>query len=245
MTASPIAGLQSVSVVVLSAYGGVVLGLMPLLLSALALPDQLETVADSMAGGLPRMSGRVLASLISIMSFEAALTSLWIYFVPVSLEAGHDAEQVATAVGICIGAQILGGLAAIAIGRRLGYGVLLGGATVIALGSVLLIERGADLAIYTIAVATFGFSWRLAVPYHVELMIAADPSRRFAIFTASAQGLGVAAGPFIASLAVTEHSVTRVVDVSSVLFLLSLTLFAIVCWRARGLVSRPVSASSL
>jgi hypothetical protein len=227
-----------------SVFGCLIVFNLLMVLPALALPGQLrEGKGLSDTTSLPRAHWYVVASLGAIVTFEAALTSLWIYFVPVSIEVGHAADRVATAVSVCIACQILGGLTAIVLGRRASYGVVLGATTVIALLGVAIIGRGANAVTYFIAVAAFGFSWRLAVPYHVELLIAAEPSRRFAMFTASAQGLGVAAGPFIASLVVTEDSAYRAIDASGALFLLSLLLLAAVRWRVQSLVSRQTHAS--
>jgi MFS family permease len=173
-------------------------------------------------------------------AYEAALTSLWVYFVALSDEIGYPKTIVTLAVDICIAFQILGGLSAALVGRRITYRPVLSICPLLALACIIALSADIGPVPFLVVAAAFGLVWRFAVAYQVEFIIAADPSRRAAMFTMSAQSTGIAIGPFLSSFVVSENSVQHSLAVSGCLFLLSLMLLAIVQkFIARNLPARP------
>jgi hypothetical protein len=211
---------------------GCLLGLNVLMIvAALLVPDSFVPIPKSTKkSGLP--SGRALASLVSALTFEAAFTSLWAYFLPLSTQLGYPKSVANLAISFCIGFQIVGGLCAAVIGNRLSYRTMLSAAFALALLNVASLSAGVGSVPYLISAAAFGLMWRIAIPYQLVFVIATDPSRRSAMLTQTAQAFGIAIGPFISSLFVSQHSVRATLAVSGCLFTVSLALFISVQIRA-------------
>ena len=57
-----------------------------------------------------------------------------------------------------------------------------------------------DTFLFVAAVTTLSFIWTFATPFNVPFLIAADPSRRTAMYSSAVQLVGCAVGPFFSSL---------------------------------------------
>jgi hypothetical protein len=73
---------------------------------------------------------------------------------------------------------------------------------------------------FIVATTAFAFLWMLGPPFHMPYLIDIDPSRRSALHMTTAQLLGVAAGPAIASVAVSDTNVTGALIVAAGLYAL-------------------------
>ena len=83
------------------------------------------------------------------------------------------------------------------------------------------------------AILAFSFCSVVAVPFELPFLIIADPSRRSAIFVGTAQLIGVAAGPLIASAVVsnTDYNPARLASIAC--FAIFLAIAAVIHTRAR------------
>lgn len=180
----------------------------------------LPNVSRSGRGMMPRAAG----SLIAVGTTLAGIVSLWVYIPSLLVEIGQSHSIANLALEASLSFQLIGSLTATAVGRKLSYITVLTAATI----GGCLIASAMSLAMpssfYIAAVAILGFVWMVSVAYQVPFVIAADPSRHSAMFVNSAQLFGGAAGPFLASLAVSGDHVRGVLVASASLFGLSFLL---------------------
>lgn len=155
--------------------------------------------------GLPGARGWV--ALAATFAFQAFILAAWIYVEPLSRQSGHPPGTAGLAISLSLGAQVAGGtLATIAAGRIAWLWALIGSL----FGMIVLLGVLATLpgtAVFLAASAGFGFLWIFAAPYLTPMAIEADPTRRAAILGPGASLLGCGAGPFLASLVVTDSDV--------------------------------------
>jgi predicted MFS family arabinose efflux permease len=153
---------------------------------------------------LPTVLG--LAGLVSILCFLAGILALWVYFVPLAGELGHEPKAAGLIVSSAIAVQIIGGLAAIwAAGRWSGASITIGSAlgAAVAIGGLLLL--GANIVALVLATGLISFFWMFAPPSHLPFLLRLDPGGQSAAFISVAQLGGLSVGPLIASFAVSGN----------------------------------------
>jgi len=158
--------------------------------------------------GLPPAAG--MAALVSALIYLAFVVGLWVYLEPLAVRGGVDAGAIALAVPIGLGAQVGGALlATLIIGRVNALWVVLATAAV-NLVLLAIFGDGPAAPIFLAATGMFGFLWMFIMPFQLELVIMADPSRRAATLIGGAQLIGSSLGPLLASLLVGENHVGNI-----------------------------------
>jgi predicted MFS family arabinose efflux permease len=157
---------------------------------------------------LPPPAG--MAALVSVLIYLAFVVGVWVYLEPLATRAGVAADAIALAVPIGLAAQVAGALlATLIVGRVSALWVVLG---VAAMNLVLLavFGDGPTAALFLAATGLFGFLWMFVMPFQLELVITADPTRRAATLIGGAQLIGSSLGPLFASLLVGDGHVGNV-----------------------------------
>ena len=159
------------------------------------------------AGSPPRRGLIALAGVVLYLGFVVAV---WVYVEPLGLRLGIAPATIAIVAPLSLAMQVLGaGLATIVAGRLPALPVI----TVVAAINLILLgvmATAASPVVFVAATAVFGLLWLFAMPFHIPLVVAADPSRRAAALIGGAQLIGASLGPFVASLLVSEQDVTPV-----------------------------------
>lgn len=184
------------------------------------------------ATALPPRAG--MAALISVLIYLAFVVGLWVYLEPLAIRGGVDSGAVALAVPIGLGAQVAGALlATLIVGRVKALWVVLATA---ALNLVLLAIFGAGpaAALFLAATGMFGFLWMFIMPFQLELVIIADPTRRAATLIGGAQLIGSSLGPLLASLLVGEKQVGNVLWMGAACILASTLIVVGLQFRRRA-----------
>jgi len=153
---------------------------------------------------LPR---RGWVALVAILLLVASASAVSIYLVPIAHRAGLALGVAATANASSLGAQVAGGLVAVALAGRAQYFpvLVLGAIVTIAVYGIYAFHDPAWLFIG--ATTLLGFVGVLANAFFVRMTIDADPSRRTALQQGAAQFFGGALGPLLAALVVGEANV--------------------------------------
>lgn len=159
---------------------------------------------------VPLAAGRVvlptapgLAGLAAILCFLAGILALWVYFVPIAAELGHDSTTAGLIVSSAIAVQIIGGLCAIwAAGRWPGAHVTIVSALGAATSIAALLYLGTHVAMLVLATCLISFFWMFAPPSHLPFLLRLDPAGRSAAFISVAQLGGLSVGPLLASIAI-------------------------------------------
>ncbi|MEP7004921.1 MAG: hypothetical protein ABI810_02990 [Sphingomonas bacterium] len=181
---------------------------------------------------LPPRAG--MAALVSVLIYLAFVVGLWVYLEPLAIRGGIDSGAVALAVPIGLGAQVAGALlATLIVGRVKAFWVVL---TVAAMNLVLLalFGNGPAAPLFLAATAMFGFLWMFIMPFQLELVIIADPTRRAATLIGGAQLIGSSLGPLLASLVVDEKQLGNVLWMGAACILASTLIVVGLQFRRRA-----------
>lgn len=178
------------------------LALLPLACAPL-LPPRLQPLRASAAGKFAWSAAAVLALAAAFMQM-AAIGALWAYLEPLGLAAGLDARGVQSLVSACLLTQVAGGVAAVALVRRVALAGALGGglAALLAVCCALYLLPAGHPGAFALLCAVFGFLWLFLMPFHIALAFRADPGGSLAMLVPAAQLLGSAFGPLVASIAI-------------------------------------------
>lgn len=181
------------------------------------LPKRLNPLPRDPAqvSGLPPLRGWVV--LAASLLIQSCIVGAWVYFEPLGRQAGMTPQQVAFAVPASLGAQVVGGFAAIFLARRLPWFVSLIVSS-IALSAVLFIlSTPPGATVFFVLETLFGAVWIFITPFLTPLSIENDPTRRTALLVPSAVLVGSGLGPLAASTLADDASAGRVLQLCALL----------------------------
>lgn len=190
----------------------------------LAVPRSYTQLAgdDGAVAGWP--DGRGWWALAAGLAMLAFILAAWMYFEPLARQAGLDERLSGTAIAVSLGAQVLGGSAAMLMAGRLSWFATLVLSIVALIAVIALLATLPGPPVFLACAALFGFLWLFSTPFLAALAIDVDPSRRAAAFGSGAQLLGCSAGPLLASLVVTDSDVRGSLALGVALALLCLAI---------------------
>lgn len=197
---------------------------------------QPATLAPLMSSSRARFqwTGRTFVPLLVVFLQLGALGSFWAYIEPLGKTAGLDARSAQTLIAGVLAMQVLGGVTASLLVRRLDAGsVLLAVSTalVIVMASLYHLPVGHRLE-FGMGCLVFGFFWLFALPFQVALAFGRDGSGRLASLVPAAQLLGSASGPLTGSFFVHGNDATVIPLVSATFAVLAALLLGTM-WRRR------------
>jgi MFS transporter, DHA1 family, inner membrane transport protein len=157
----------------------------------------------------------------------AAVLGLWVYIKPLGQQFGLDEATIGWTVSIALGSQIVAGLAATALAERINARKLLITAGLIGALATVLLGTTQSAPVFMLATTVLAFFWLFVPPFHMPYLLEIDRGRRAAIHMATAQLLGVAAGPALASLFVTQADVRGALLLAGALYVISAIIVAV------------------
>ena len=209
-------------------------------LASLLLPTAYASLGDSAVSGsrMPPSSG-VLALLMQFI-YTAGLLAVWVYVGTMSLQNGNSAADTAFAFSLAFAMQIVGGGAASALANRLSAlpVIVVSGSISIALAAT--IAGGASGNSYIACIALFGGLWMFAAPYLLPFTIGVDPTLKSALLGTSAQLIGCAAGPALASMTISDTNVSGALWIGVALFATAIVLALFANVAGKGLQKATV-----
>jgi hypothetical protein len=197
---------------VLAAFYGV-MGLL-----AAFVPSRFDPLGHGDGSVMPDMKGWI--GLFAVFTQLAAILALWVYLKPYGKQIGLSDDVTGLAVSVAMGSQIIAGLLATVMAGRVRAAPLIVFVAVGSVGAVAALAFAQEAVPFIVATTAFAFLWMLGPPFHMPYLIDIDPSRRSALHMTTAQLLGVAAGPAIASVAVSDTNVTSALIVAAGLYAL-------------------------
>lgn len=178
--------------------------------------------AESGPQGLP--GGRGWLALATAFCFQAFILAAWIYVEPLSRQARHPEGTAGLAISLSLGAQVLGGAAATILAGRISWFWALVVSITVAVALLGVFATLPSAPVFLGASAAFGFVWLFAAPFLTPLAIEADPTRRAAVLGSGASLLGCSAGPFLASLVVSDTDVRGALALGVALAVIALAI---------------------
>lgn len=194
--------------------GGFAVLILPLLL---LIPDELPDVVHDHAK-VPSLHVSSLAGLASGFLMMAGIVGLWVYIEPIAAAAHIPGRVVSFAIAGSLAAQVVGALVVVAMDRwfKPVAGLLCVAAAFIGVTIVLALVRSE--AAFVAATLLFGALWTFAWVLALPLVLAADPTRRAAMYGPAAGLLGCSAGPLLAGMVATDTNIAPALAMSATFF---------------------------
>lgn len=190
--------------------------------ASLLVPKQFTELPKQADVSVFNLGVRAYAGLFSIFMYLAFIIGVWVYVESIGMQAGLDHHTASLAVSVSLIAQVMGGLAMTALGRRLPYYQAILICCVVNLGLLAVLGLAPGASLFFIVVAVHGFFWLFVMPYQVLLLIDIDPTRRAALFLSATQLLGASSGPYLASLFVSDQDVRGALGVGAACIVISM-----------------------
>lgn len=190
---------------------------LPLLL---LIPNRLPEAPTEVHQG----AGLTLSSLSGLTAgllMMGGIVAVWVYVEPIAHTIHVPDRVTALAVAASLGAQIVGAIAIVALDRwvRPVAGLLLTAAAFLAITALL--AWPPSQAAFVAATVAFGLFWTVALALGLPLLIAADPTRRAAMYGPAATLLGASLGPLAAGAFATDANMTPALGTAATLFILA------------------------
>ena len=172
-------------------------------------------------------------ALFAVFLHLGAIMAVWVYVVPLGRQGGISDTASGLSVSLALGSQIAAGLLAAAVATRLTGTVAVLAAIAASLVALFLLAFVPGELVFTAAVVLFAFFWMMAPPFQMPYLLGVDPSGRAGMQMATAQTLGVAMGPALASVFVTATDARGALVVSAALFVASAVIVVFTSASAR------------
>jgi predicted MFS family arabinose efflux permease len=184
---------------------------------AWTLPD--ESWAEQ-PRGRAEWSGKAIMSLTGLVAFYIALSALWANFESIGKTQGFAVLDIAAVLSLTSLAGLAGAtLSTLLAGRIAHLHALAGGIALIATAGYGL-SRFESLTAYTVVGTAFAFAWFFTVPLLLATVNRNDHSGRLMVFANAAIAFGVAAGPSLSGVIVTQGSYRLLSTLGAAAFLL-------------------------
>jgi len=184
---------------------------------ALFLPRSLGAVeaAGAETSGAPPFRGWV--ALAGTLCMAASLTAVGVYVIPLARQADLSVAVGRTAISVALACQMAGGALATVLAGRIRYITVFWVCAAVFVATWTAYAVHAPAWLFIAMTGLSGLAAFVAGPFLVPMTVEADPSRRAAMQSGAVQLLAGAFGPFLASMAVTEHNVHGVLILAVVL----------------------------
>lgn len=196
--------------------------------------------AQGHGGGSIMPNAKGLIALFAIFAQLAAILAMWVYIKAYGKQIGLDEATTGLAVSIAMGSQIAAGILATLLAGRVRPAPLILGCVAASIASLILLIVVQSPMAFIAGTTAFAFFWMLGPPFHMPYLIDVDPSRKAALHMATAQLVGVAVGPALASVAVGGETVTGALVVAAALYAVGGVIIA--ATALRGGQAEPVPA---
>jgi len=181
------------------AIAGISLLFLPLLFWLPTIPE-----SASAARGLPGRRLLGIATLGAMFLFSAGQGAIWAFSERIGITIGFSREEVGLALGVTTLAGLAGGVIAAVLGTRGGRPTLLAvglGANVV---STWMVVMAGSSELYLAGLLAWGIAFYFALPYLLGTAAALDPLGRWAAAAAGISAVGVAIGPGVAGLMISD-----------------------------------------
>lgn len=203
-------------------YGGV--GLM-----ALMIPDEFAALPGQEGSVRPTMTGFV--GLIVVFALVSAIVGTWVYLKPFGEKVGLTPDQTNLAISVALGCKVGASLLMTLIAgwlRPTRALLCLSGASIV---TILFLLNAHSPMLFIGGAAVFAFLWMCTIPLLIPFLIEIDPTRRSAIHIGTAQLLGAASGPGLASIAVGAGDASTALMMTASLYALGGLVMLVTMWR--------------
>lgn len=192
------------------------------------LPDHGQEVAITEDAVVKERRIEALLSSSIMLIFFIGVMGAWSYFYRFGVRSGLSEESVGYALSLSQFAGLAGAFAVVVFESRLRPGIgsqigILVGA--VSIGALLLSD---SFTSFLVICFVFQFAWNMTHPLLLSLLAILDPSGRIIVYGTAMQFLGIALGPSLAALLVTDGSLGLVATASALATGFSALMVAVV-----------------
>jgi FtsH-binding integral membrane protein len=187
--------------------------------------------------GLDWLTPAVLLAIAAIVLQNAGNGGAWAYVERIGAQRELPAEAIATAFSASLAANVLVSLAVAWVAWRLPPLLTLIVGLLLHAAVTLWLAFAANSTSYVAATIGFSIFWAALLPFYVAVAVRLDSSRRFALILFGVGLGGIAIGPLITSLAVSENDVAPAFMVAAACFAVASLLFLGVAVASRRRVA--------
>lgn len=173
--------------------------------------------------------------LLAILVFFTEQNAVWAFAERIGNSAGLSVGYIGFSLGVATLTGFVGSAIVAWSGARFGRLVPLIVVTVLQIGCFVALAGPKTPTIYLAAVAVLGLAWNIANPFQLGILANVDIGGRALALAATVTGIGLAAGPAVAAMAI-DHGYAGLLGLSGLLAMVSLLLVlpALRAVRARG-----------
>jgi hypothetical protein len=224
-------GAMGAFTVVAGIYG--VIGLLTTLI-----PHEFDPLPGNSGTVLPTFRGFI--ALITVFALVSAIVATWVYLKPHGEQIGLTAERTNMAISTALTCKVIAALLMTAIAGYLRPTITLLSVVPASIVTLFVLLSARSPIVFTSGVAVFVFLWMFTTPLLMPYLITVDPTRRSAIHIGTAQLLGAAAGPAMASQAVSIGGTPAALMLAAALYGLGILAIIVTTLSTRGLIgNRP------
>lgn len=225
----PLSGTVGAFMIVGAVYGAT--GLL-----AFLIPKALEPLPGQRSTMKPSLTG--LIGLAGVLAMVSAIVGTWVYLKPFGEKAGFSAVQTNFAISAALASKVGAALLMTVIAGLLRPARTLLCLSAASLATLVVILNAPSSTIYVAGAAVFAFLWMCTIPMFVPFLIEIDSTRRSAIHIGTAQLLGAAAGPALASVAVSGGDATSALKATMCFYVVGGVAIACATMRRRRVIPR-------
>jgi DHA1 family inner membrane transport protein len=164
--------------------------------------------------------------LVAVFMYFIAQSAIWAFAEAIGTGANQSTAHVTYALECATLAGIAATPVVFALSSRLRVGQALVAGLAITLVGLYLLTVNAGFGPYALGISLFNFAWCVTTPFEFAIAAVADEQGNTAAAFSASDGLGLAAGPAIAGVLISEHRALTLNLLAALLTMLSIALFA-------------------
>lgn len=162
--------------------------------------------------------------LLAIGAYQLAASAIWAYAGLIGLAAAISHDDVNNYIAATGLLGLLGALIPMLLGQRYGRQPLLLAGTVLSIAAAVLLNFATQHWAYLSALALLFLAWPAIQSYLLAVSAAFDPSGRLSAIATLVAAVGMASGPLMASMLLTQKDFSKMLYSCAAIFLLSYLL---------------------
>ncbi|GAB3011041.1 MFS transporter [Bowmanella dokdonensis] len=182
-----------------------------------ARPDLDEVIA-------PVQIRPLLAALLAVFLFQAANMGLYAYIIDLGKMAGLDIAFISPTLGVAAWVGLLGASLVILFSTRFGRALPLGCAIFLTVLATIALHYSQVAWVFWLANVLVGVTWAFSIAYLLGICAEFDKAGRMAALGGFASKTGLASGPFVAALLLTDQGYGPLINLAALALVLSLLI---------------------
>jgi len=194
-------------------------------LGALLIPWLPSGLGDSVVPKSVKVPRMAKVGLAALGIYFLAPAALWGYFEPIGRTFALDTAVISEILGLSAFAGIAGAFTVVLVDVKIGRMVSISIGVILSLFAVWMMLDGQGYMQFMITTCLFSYAWNYTFPYQMGVLAQYDEGGSMAILSLAVQLLGLAFGPFLASVLLVNEGFSLILLAVVASYLVSYVLF--------------------